>query len=1318
MWFRLALRTVFRPRAVALLLAGFAAAAMIGWLGPTAGAAPVRPDGQAVRAGGAGVTNGGEGVTIGGPGVTIETNGPGSPADAGSPAGSGSPNSARSPAGAGFPNRAGSPIGAGFGPAQKSFPRVSPILQSRNHPRTTGNLPGSTLALPVAVPAGLAAPAGLAVTTTVMSENYEGTWPAGSWQTSDRNGATDGEYTWATSNCRGHQSSRSAWGMGGGANGRQIASCSANYPEGLASGMTFGPIDLSRATSAQLSFYAWINTYCVGPTCQDLHNDALFVGASPNGTDNWTSNWIAGVWSTKPQADANGWVTFNMDLKDYLGQSTVYIGFGFESDKDGQTLPGGVFVDDVKVDANLGNCPADTASIRSITTDRTCYAPGGRIGVFVDANTTLASQSVRAQVLLLSGDVAIASAEGTFSAPGQKAIALDVPNTAATGDYSVHVSLYDVNSQCIQDVKDKTVRIDPSCGLVTDVPGTHTATPTPTHTMRPPTPTPTHTMNPPTHTPTPTMCPTLQPPASPSCTTGLNYVRNAFYEQGLRSWGLYSSTGSDILNPTAAMEGFLSARFDGPFNQQADQMLYQVIDIPSDATAINFFVEYFLSGAAQGSTPMPTSGRDFFRVSLYDTTLTNELVRIAQLNPVSECPPDSPAYSLSPSDLARVRGHTVVLVFELRKITGAGWSTFVKLDGIHLQVCSPSPPCQVDRNKTASPSSVAPGGEVEVTLSLSGYGGACASSRKPADVMLVLDRSGSMSGQPFDDLVAAAKQMVDRLDLSTDQVGVVSFSSDAALDQMLTRQAGLARAAIDKLSADGDTNINQAIQMAQAELASVRHIGSNMPIMILMSDGQPTTGGDPLPSAAAAKSAGTRIFTVGLGSDIDPDLMRKLASAPTDYFFAPDSSQLDAIFQQIVGVLGTVPATNITITDRLSSYVTLIPNSFVGVPTPDVSPDGRTLTWHIPRLGMETKFWSYRVKMTQNPGTWPTNDSATATFTNSSGQPGNLTFPVPQVTVIMAPQHPQLMCRDHEKDDGMVPSNAHGESWWDSPDIWVRNQQDGKALPQNPIAGQTNWVYVRVHNTGDMALADITVHVHTAPGAANLRWPADWLPEIGSTIIDALAPGQDAVVAIPWTPVQQGHFCFLVRIDAPKDHITQDGWVPFDNNICQRNVQILDGPPPDTGIGAGFGAGNRNLGSGVSSLSVTSNNFPGAGTGVVKFNDPALFQRWQKAGGIVRGGQVIPGTESIRVDVQLGAGMGSGSGSGFGSGKVNLRLERIPFEGEETTKFELQVTGPAGAQPPTIQITQWVDGQAVGGNVIRPPVIARPIYLPKVARGQ
>ncbi|MFN8472983.1 MAG: VWA domain-containing protein [Anaerolineae bacterium] len=961
-----------------------------------------------------------------------------------------------------------------------------------------------------------------------------------------------------------------------------------------------------------------------------------------------------------------------------------------------------------------------TASIDTLSTDRACYPPGSQIGVFVRAVTTLPSQQVTVKAVLLSGDVGVASAQSTYflPKPSGQVIPLSIPGNLSPGDYTVLVTVYDgTTTDCPQAVQTVTVEVNPACGTVTPVlSATPTRTPTSTPT-RTPTPTSTPTRTPtstPTRTPTATLTPTPtatfvclppRPQVTPSC-AGTNYVRNPGFEKFNQSWGELNTTGQEIVSSDRAYNGFYSAYFDGPPGLPSHQLLYQFMDIPSDATDASFWLGEEGYGAAAAGHAPPPSGLDYFRVSLYDATLTTELVRLWQFNPLisPDCHQDPSGYNLSPSDLNLVRGRTVVLVFEFQKVT-TDWSAFVQLDDIHFSVCAPSPPCGVGDDKTASPSVVQPGGDVAVTLSLAGLGSTCGDSHPPADVMLVIDRSGSMSGQKITDAEAAAKGFIDRMDLSTGQVGLASFSDTASLDQVLTQAAGPVRAAIDALVADGATNIADAISLAQGELAGPRHRPANQRALILMSDGQPTAGGDPRAAAAAAKAAGTRIFTIGLGSDVDPNLMRDLASSPSDYYFAPDSSQLDAIYQQIAGAIGGAAATNIVVIDRLSPNVTLVPNSFFGLPAPDISLDGRTLTWRIPRLGLETLRWGYHVTMTQTPGMWPTNSSATATYTNSNGQSSALTFPIPMVTVLPGQTgHPQLLCRDYEGDVGFIPSNLGGQAWWESPDIWVRNQPDGLPFQQNPIAGQTNYVYVRVHNSGDVEVDNITVHLYNTAASAAPRWPDDWAPEIGEVSIPSLAPGQDAVVSLPWTPLLQGHYCFLARIEAPTSPIINDGWVPFDRQVCQKNVQIIGGGSSTTTIDVS----NPNRDPNNGTISVSSGSVPNGSTTVVSL-PPTLFAGWQANGGTVSGGQVVPGTSSIQLDVQ--------PGQGGGSGTVQAVIDRIPLQGDESRGLTFSVTGAAGSAAPVLDVRETMNGQEVGGNLISPALASNRIYLPLLARG-
>ena len=97
--------------------------------------------------------------------------------------------------------------------------------------------------------------------------------------------------------------------------------------------------------------------------------------------------------------------------------------------------------------------------------------------------------------------------------------------------------------------------------------------------------------------------------------------------------------------------------------------------------------------------------------------------------------------------------------------------------------------------------------------------------RVPVDVMLVLDRSGSMSQgsspPPIYYAKQAAKALVDQLDPNVDQVGLVSYSDWATLNHQLTSGVSgfnSVKSTIDGLSAGGYPNIGDAVYDAQQEL--------------------------------------------------------------------------------------------------------------------------------------------------------------------------------------------------------------------------------------------------------------------------------------------------------------------------------------------------------------------------------------------------------------------------------------------------------------------------------------------------------------------
>jgi Ca-activated chloride channel family protein len=201
-------------------------------------------------------------------------------------------------------------------------------------------------------------------------------------------------------------------------------------------------------------------------------------------------------------------------------------------------------------------------------------------------------------------------------------------------------------------------------------------------------------------------------------------------------------------------------------------------------------------------------------------------------------------------------------------------------------------------------------------------------ARNDSSVMLVIDTSGSMDAtdvQPtrLDAARAAAHSLINELPSSA-RVGLVSFSSSPALQTPLTDSRDTVSTALDSLQAGGATDTGDALQLAVDQLKSGTQpqSGSRTPaLIVLLTDGVTNRGPDPQQAAAAAKSAGIIIDTVGIGTrngavqvhgqdigGVDEAALGALASANGGkYFFAEQSGQLSQIYASLGTEFGYRP---------------------------------------------------------------------------------------------------------------------------------------------------------------------------------------------------------------------------------------------------------------------------------------------------------------------------------------------------------------------------------------------------------------------------
>lgn len=199
------------------------------------------------------------------------------------------------------------------------------------------------------------------------------------------------------------------------------------------------------------------------------------------------------------------------------------------------------------------------------------------------------------------------------------------------------------------------------------------------------------------------------------------------------------------------------------------------------------------------------------------------------------------------------------------------------------------------------------------------------SERQPLDVVLVLDKSGSMGGDPLRSVKAATEHFL-RLAGPDDRVGVVAFDTTADLVlELATHQFDIAAAQIRNICTGGSTNLSggwlKAIEMleASARPEALRRV-------IILTDGQANVGEtepDRLASiASSARSRSITTTTIGFGGGYDEKLLATIADAGTgnDYWCAGPDNAPQIFNDEFEGLASTV-AQNVSVELRPADEV-------------------------------------------------------------------------------------------------------------------------------------------------------------------------------------------------------------------------------------------------------------------------------------------------------------------------------------------------------------------------------------------------------------
>ena len=177
--------------------------------------------------------------------------------------------------------------------------------------------------------------------------------------------------------------------------------------------------------------------------------------------------------------------------------------------------------------------------------------------------------------------------------------------------------------------------------------------------------------------------------------------------------------------------------------------------------------------------------------------------------------------------------------------------------------------------------------------------GAAADKAVEKDVVLVLDTSGSMRGEKIEQARSALDYCLEHLNAG-DRFNVITFGTAVRSfrDDLVPATPALqtaARTFVEETVANGQTNISGALEKALA--------GKSDPgrprIMIFLTDGAPTVG-ERIPEkildqVKKLNTAGTKIFVMGVGHDVNAHLLDRLAEVTdgSSEYVAP-REELDA----------------------------------------------------------------------------------------------------------------------------------------------------------------------------------------------------------------------------------------------------------------------------------------------------------------------------------------------------------------------------------------------------------------------------------------
>jgi Ca-activated chloride channel homolog len=347
-------------------------------------------------------------------------------------------------------------------------------------------------------------------------------------------------------------------------------------------------------------------------------------------------------------------------------------------------------------------------------------------------------------------------------------------------------------------------------------------------------------------------------------------------------------------------------------------------------------------------------------------------------------------------------------------------------------------------------------------------------ARRPTDLVIIFDRSGSMSGEKMEHARAAVRELLALLG-PWDRFALVTYSDDARVAVPLSavddRQRSACLATVAQIDASGGTNMASGLERG-LDLVDHGRLSGRVPHVILISDGLANQG-DSTPEglvrrARRAAQGEYMLSSVGVGADFNEYVMTALADAGTgNYYFVRDPRELTGVFAREFDAARTTVAAGLAVEIEPGSGVRVI--DAAGYP---LETAGKTVVFRPGSLfaGQERRIWITLAVPHDTVGAYDL-----GRFSVAYGEPQNR-------KILSFSDVPRVAC---VKGEDEFYSNIEADAWGRSVVVDAYNEMLGE-VARAVKDGRRDEALQRLRLFRDNTAA-LNAHIQSAPVEKQLR---------------------------------------------------------------------------------------------------------------------------------------------------------------------------------------------------------------------------------------